>query len=581
MKNFFYLLAFFLIVASKASAYDYKTFKVTDYGANPNDAVDDVPAIDSAVASANTWIGNQPYRIAIILFPASGKGFYLIGRYTEKKSEYLNNYSILLRSNIAFKGENKNNTIIKLADNMFTYRNKNGDKRTSNIFYGKNVSNISFSDLTFDMNGINNLNMPDDPNISNDKRVQTNLVIKIEGDENNSNLKFENIIIKNNAGHNDIGIYGNGKGVSVINSSFINGGWNVGSPVIANSNNKDFSFLYSEWDNAVFENDSLIQENPSIALLWYSGGIEIHGSNSKITGTYIYGCNPAIYIASERYNTLTYTLENITVKNTKMLRCVNGINFWVVNHINNVAIQNNFIQLTAPPQESKLFTKGKDYYAAGILVPNGNAPGYSNYSRTFVYGTEINANSDSLSNILIRSNIINSEAPETIHNFMTTGIKIHSLKNSIIDSNTIEQMNYAGILLQASAWGMNNLAIVRNTIGDFRRNYNTNVVSGYIVATDTYRPDANQYKKKPAFRHISICNNTFNSNSADVDAANGCTGTAKKYACFKGMFFALPVWYAYTFKKDSYIMKASVFSIYNNKINNNTANESITLVPQN
>ncbi|HRI21133.1 MAG TPA: hypothetical protein PLA68_09260 [Panacibacter sp.] len=577
LKYFLILLVFQLLFCGAQA--QTKTFDVCIFGANPNDTTDDAPAINAAIKEANGWIKNSDEKRAIIFFPASANGNYLLKTYTEKPSEYLNNYIFPVASNLSFIGDNKNTVIIKIANNIFNRRDQKGEKRNANVFYGKNVSNVSFSNLTIDMNGVSNLTISDNPGTKKD-RIQAMLAIKIEGDASSHNLNFENLIIKNNPGHNDIGIYGNGTGVSIINSVFKNGGWNIGSPSISNKNNLDFSFLYSEWDNSLFQNDSLIQEYPDVALQWFNGGIEVHGSNSQVLNSFISGCNPAIYICSERHNTLIYQMENISVKNTQLLQCANGIQFWVVNQIKNVVIESNKIELRSPVG-ANFFKNQNEYNPTGIYVANGNRPNYENYKRAFEYGKELNANSDTLKNIIIRLNVIQSVVPDTTHFIMTTGIRVHSLYKSIIDSNQISGMNYAGIQLQGSAWGMCDVVFLNNTISNFKPNYNTATVTGYFVVTDTYKPNSDAVRQKETFKGITIKNNTLNSGNADAASAKNCGLPDKKFACFKAMFFALPKWYAYSNNAAPYKMKPSIFSINNNVITNNTAHEDFVFVVQN
>lgn len=565
--------ACFSVAAQKIT---YKTFDITKYGANPNDDKDDVPAIDSAIKAADAWRNNDPHKMGIIKFPASSAGEYLIKSYTELKNEYLNNYVIKLRSNLVFRGDDRNKCILKVADNMFNQRDEKGNKKNANIFYGKYVSNISFCNLTVDANGINNLTIADDSTREKD-RTQALLTVKIEGDSTCSNLLLDNILIKNNPGRNDIGIYGNGKNAIIKNSVFLNGGWNVGSDSIANTANGDFSFIFSEWDNSVFESDSIIQQYPDIALQYYTGGIEIHGNNSAVNNTYIYGCNPALYICSERSKTKIYTLADISVTNTKMLSCVRGIEIWLVNHIDGINIENNYIELTYP-RGTRLFSKAYEYSPVGISVARGNMPNYSNYTRTFIYGKDRNANSDSLNDFIVRANEFVSAVPDTSHLFMTVGMRLHSLKNSIIERNIISGMSHAGIQLQASPWGMSDVVFSNNIIKDFKPNYNTKAVAGYFVVTDTYDQSTGPYKAKPVFENITIENNAFYANNNTTAAASACGSAAKQMACFRGLFFALPKWYAYTNNMSPFLMNPSVFSIHDNQLMNNVADEGVYLV---
>ena len=68
---------------------------------------------------------------------------------------------------------------------------------------------------------------------------------------------------------------------------------------------------------------------------------------------------------------------------------------------------------------------------------------------------------------------------------LSAGVVLHSLQYSAVQNNTISGMNYAGIVLQGSKWGINSLLVNNNACNDFILNNDKNAVSGYVVATNT------------------------------------------------------------------------------------------------
>lgn len=555
--NLLMILISFSLSINIAFAQTYQTFNVLNYGADPTDNVDDVPAINSAIIAANAWRGSNPDRYAIIKFPSS-TGVYLIASYTNSSDGYLNNYAMPLSSNLIFKGQNKSNCILKLADHMLDHYLDAGNtiKPNVNFFYGKNISNITFSDLTFDMNGVQNLVLPDDKT-----KAQPAYAIKIEAINPSivsRNITVDNVIIKNASGHNNIFITGPGNLVQITNSSFINGGWNVGSPTIINSNNNDFSFLFSDWDSTTVSNVNIIQEYPDISLQHYTGGLEIHGSKSYLLNSYITGCYPAVYITSHKAHVSSQpTLQNVTVRNTQMLQCAVGVSFWPDAPINGVTIRDNYIQVTYP--RDGIFTYGK-FTPVGINVPNGDAVCPADYNY-------LKANNNTLTNISIIKNNINSVVPDN-SSFYTTGLALHSLSTSLIDSNHISNMNYAGIHLSGSKWGMYNTTYSNNIIDSFRHfNGPTSYVIGYMVTTDLYRPNSDcELKETPTYGNITIGNNTFYSNAVTVQENSNCGQAVKTYACFQKMIFSLPQWYAYDANTN---LKTNIFNVFNNTVYTN------------
>ena len=451
MKQFRLLIILFLL---RSTVLGGIIINVKDYGAKGNGLTDDTRSIQSAIDKA-------PENSAIY-FP---KGTFIIGK-IKITENYLENYCLKLKSNLSFIGEG-NASVIRFANNIFDNGSKNANAQ---MFYGNELHNISFSQLMIDMNGPKNL-VPNSDFYKNHGAV---LIIR------GNNLSFTNMTLKNSSGTTMLNIMGKGSNLIVKDCQFLNGGNYVGSTV-ANHNQKDFSFIYSEWDSSFISNNKIEQQDINIALENYSGGIEIHGSNSKVSNNTIIGCWPAIYITSSGND----TLKNIIVENNQLLNCITGISFWLIKPMKNIFILKNIISLTFPRSK-------KVPFVAGILFPNGNL---KEYSATL-------ANNATVENLLIRSNSITADTM----NIPSMAIILHSVKNSQIDSNMISGMNRAGISLVGSKWGIESLLVKGNIFSDFRPGIDKNAVNGFIIITDTY---SGALKNAPGMRSIDLDNNKF------------------------------------------------------------------------
>ncbi len=451
---------------------------VKDLGAKGDGITDDTRAIQRAIDKAS------PLSITTIYFPA---GIYNIAAYTTT-TNFLENYCIKLHSNLSFKGDG-DRSIIHLADHIF---DKSDTAANAHIFYGSIVKNISFSNLLIDMNGANNL-VPLNV-LKNFSAIFTSF---------GENYHIYNVTIKNCAGTNMIDIMSQGNNLVIENCKFINGGNYVGTPK-PNKNQIDFSFVYSEWSSTIVRNNFIQQQNIDIALENYSGGIELHGSNSSASNNYIEGCWPAIYITSS-----SGVLENVSVEKNTIRNCVYGISFYINYLIKNVLIKNNNIHLTHARSP-------KNDFCVGIKVPNGNIKEYSK---------EL-ANLAPIYNLRITENEIEADSMQTL----SMGMLLHSLHQSKIFKNTIKKMNYGGIVLQGSKWGTDSLSIDNNRFVDFRPNNHPTAVGGYVIITDTYSPSVTGAK---GFQNVILSNNKFIGNNINI---------VKKRAKgrFPGVFIALP-----------------------------------------
>ncbi|UEG50572.1 glycoside hydrolase family 55 protein [Ferruginibacter lapsinanis] len=474
---FFVLTIFFGLSAFS------KTLNVTKFGARGNGKTDDTKAIQAAINAAVN------YPNATVYFPA---GIYLIDSYT-KTSVYLINYCLKLHSNISFRGDGSK-SVIKLASHIFDSRDTMAN---AHIFYGTNIKHVQFTGLLVDMNGANNL-VPSGI-------IKNNMTLFVE---NGSDISISNITIKNCSGSNMIAIRGTGHGLLIKNCSFYNGGNYVGGAT-PNRYQTDFSFLYCTWDSTKIVNNRLEQQNPDIALSNYTGGIELHGSYSYAGQNTIIGCNPGLYISST-----AHVLKGVVVANNKIRQCLRGIAFWIQHPITDITISNNYISITYPRLlKQKL---------SGIEIPNGNAMEYSDRQ----------ANNAMLNNITIVNNTITSLLTEDKID-KTSGMILHSLQNSTIKSNTISGMNYGGIVMEGSKWGMRSVMIRNNKFNYFKRNNDIQAVGGYVIITDSY---SSKVTGAPGLKNIIFTQNIFNKKITTISSNQ----QNKKQGKFFGAFIALP-----------------------------------------
>ena len=470
----------FTLIFFALQLYASGEINVKKYGAKGDGKTDDTKAINAAFSAAS------PLTKTIIYFPA---GIYNIASYTTT-SNYLENYSLLLHSNLDIKGDGKK-SIIRIADHIFDKTDINAN---AHLFYGTKVQNIGFSLLLIDMNGSNNL-VPF-------KIIKNHAAIFAAY---GSNFYIHDITIKNCPGTNMINIMGKGMGLVIENCKFINGGNYVGSS-IPNKNQYDFSFLYSEWDSTIVRNSIIQQQDVDIALGNYSGGIELHGSFSSASGNLIEGCWPAIYVTSSSND----TMKNVTIKNNRLINCVSGVSFWLVQPMINISIDNNHIQLTYA-------RTAKNNLCAGIIIPNGNA---KEYNKTL-------ANAAPINNLQIKGNTFIANSMKTL----SAGMVLHSLQQSSIQNNVIAGMNYGGIVLSGSKWGIRSLLVTNNIFRDFRPNNDKNAVAGYVIITDMYSPGI---KDAPGYNGIVFSKNIF---LRTKEAGPGIINAKGK---FMGAFIAIP-----------------------------------------
>lgn len=455
-------LVFFLFVGMSKETYS-RIINVKLYGARGDGKTDNTSKVQAALDACRKNERDTLY------FP---RGQYLFRSFV-RPNHYFENYFLKIHSNLTILGQDSN-TCLKIADHLF---DKADSMANAHLFYGRQVKGFSIQRICIDLNGSQNL-VPAG-------FIKNHSALFIDEGED---VILISVRISNSAGRNMIILKGTGSIAKIENCRFINGGRYVGK----NVNNRwqdDFSFVYSEWDHTQMLNNIIRQENASIALTGYTGGIELHGSYSLASGNEIYGCYPAIYISSS-----WHPMYGTQILNNRLLDCVKGISFWVHYPLSDIVIRNNRISLVTATSENN------PPVISGIEIPNGNAS---------QYGFKQANNAP-----LYRLQIIDNEviARSSRDKVKTAGMLLHSLQEARISGNLISGVNYAGLIIQGSKWGTDSVLITGNRFEHFRENPDAAAVGGYVVITDSY---ANKQPEALGIRKIYVSDNSEELKTSD------------------------------------------------------------------
>jgi hypothetical protein len=303
------------------------------------------------------------------------------------------------------------------------------DGLTGHVFQGVGVSHVTIRDLLVDLNGANNLTPAG--------RLRNGHAIRFLN--GGSDVRIENVTVLNNPGHNDIAANGPGRSLVVAGCTLRNGGHYVTGP--ENVHNSDFSFVYSEWSDTAVEGNLIVQEEPDVALQGYSGGIELHGSDSRAVRNVLRGCDPAIWVASA-----PAAISHVVVADNRMERCLRGVAFWNAFPMRDVTVERNRIDVYRTPTSPS-------EVAIGIHQPNGGAAVFS----------AAHANASAIGELRLLGNVVTCSLPVGSA-LLARGIELHSVVNGTISGNRIDGMTEVGIALLGSPWGLANLAIEGNEI---------------------------------------------------------------------------------------------------------------------
>lgn len=398
------------------------------FEATGNGSTDDALAIQRAINFIKSIGGG------VLFFP---NGTYLVGNVFTLPSggSYLDQYILDVSGtvNLTLRGESKS-AIIRLKNHFLD--GTNDLQSNAHVIQGNLSSGFTVDGLLFDLNGPTNL--------TPQGKTRNAIALRLQGGER---LTVRNCRFLNAPGNNVIAAGGSGDGFTMTGCELINGG----SGIPGNIYKADFSFVYSEWKNTNATANLITQEyGPG----GFSGGIELHGSDSKAQGNTIVNCEPAIWIASA-----PNAISNIVVSNNVFKDCNRGIAIWRGGELKHVTITDNIITI------KKWFNAS---YAIGIPMPANGAY------------TVANAHAGYIENLVIEGNTISDNSPD-LAEASNYGIYLASLKTASIRGNTLSSLNGPGIVLLGSPFGLNDVAISQNTISNCGRNTTANGREAFFI----------------------------------------------------------------------------------------------------
>lgn len=316
------------------SMIDGAAVNVMDFGAVGDGIANDTVAIQAAIDAASSTG-------ATIYVPA---GTYKLVPATPKNDEAgVNLAALIMKSNMHILGEI--GTTFKIADNISSDASPT---RFSAFLSIIPLSNISFQNLTFDMNGANNPISPLRPVSYN---VFTQAAILFSGTSggvaaHGDDVYIANCVFKNTAGVTSIGCMQSnslnvelGKRWQIINNTFINNGLDT----------NDHSSVYL-WSNEVLCHGNTFTADTMQGTVGQTGGIcaiEIHGANQRITSNAVKNYYRAVYVAT---NYTSDAKNNVVADNSFGPLRGTGVEIERIQAngapVREIVISNNVIELT-------------------------------------------------------------------------------------------------------------------------------------------------------------------------------------------------------------------------------------------
>lgn len=421
------------------------------WGARGDGVTDDTAAINKAIAAFPT-------------VKLADKKTYILGSVTRGAS-YLENVMLKAVNGMTLKGDGQG-SVLKRKDHMM---DQSDDQLNAHMIGGANLFNITIENIRFEENGNKNLTPAG--------KIRNGMAVRIQ---NGGNVTIRNAWFYNGAGTNSVALGGTGKGVLIQNSYWSAGGHGIPG----NANNTDFSFVYSEWSDTKILNNTIAQ---APANNRFSGGIEIHGSNTVAQGNKISYCEPGIWIASMPHN-----IENITVSSNTIENSHRGIAFWRGNALKNVTIDKNTITTKVIPN----YTSG---VSSAISIPT---PSDGIWDAT-------HANGGVIEDITISNNILSDNNGILTKND-SIGISLTSINRVKILNNTLSNFNSIGIILAGSPYGIYDLSIEGNTIRNWGR-------SGDIYGKAAFHIDLSGSSTVPPVSRYTASNISIKNNNIAQD----------------------------------------------------------------
>ncbi|MCI4463703.1 MAG: hypothetical protein JHC30_06000, partial [Caldisericum sp.] len=245
-------------------------YNVKDYGAKGDGTTDDRTAIQSTINACSSAGGG------IVFFP---KGRYLLSSFYDST----NHFMLQPKSNILFMGVGAG-SVITVANGL----NNSGDfyifADTSNT-----INNIGFYNLTFDMNGTNNLVPQSNP-------YKMNAAIYIYY---GSNIWVEKCSFLNNAGQQSVVLGANVNTNPISNAIINNCSFNTfAGGVAGNTYQVDHSAIYAVGKDIHITNNYFYNPSPSPNAT----AIEIHTNNCVVSKNIIDSVHTGVIISANVNN---------------------------------------------------------------------------------------------------------------------------------------------------------------------------------------------------------------------------------------------------------------------------------------
>ncbi len=319
MKKLLFGYLFLLLLIHKALALDVN---VSTYGAMGNGITDDRAAIQNAINAVNAAGGGT------VNF---GAGTFRVGKVPD--ASHIQVICLQIYSNIILKGAGRNNTIIKLIDNIGDFEAVISPKPS-----WQRVDNFELRDIAVDENSANNSTPTEVSLKSSGFRDVLRIYI-------GKNIKVENCLFTNTKGVWVLVFHGIIDNV-LVNNNIMN---NIGDAV----NDWDHSTIFTNGNNITLTNNQISALNVNGGTFGARTGIEIHGSNQYIAFNTISGMTAGV-------NVTGYTPENLGSQNQTYYKNtikggLQGFLFWSESNptkpignttgLNNILLIDNEIEL--------------------------------------------------------------------------------------------------------------------------------------------------------------------------------------------------------------------------------------------
>lgn len=383
---------------------------VTSFGANGADTLDDTKAIQACIDAAT--LKNE----AIVYFP---KGTYFI--YHQKIPG--KSICLLAKSNVSFQGEDKNNCVLKLANNQPGF---------SSVISILKAGNISIKNLTVDGNYLNQ-------HVFDNEHSHGILI-----DQSNK-IDIDNCALINTPGDglSIRGITTTSSDINITNCFF-------------NGNQRHALVLGSGFNNITIKNCFFGQEIVNDAIHTepergsFFGNVLIENNNIETPHT--------LSIAGSSADTMA---TNFIVRNNKLRNC----SIYMV-YASNVTLQNNQVESSLKKPAVTIFKKCRD-----IVISNNQFTVDHNSAFTIAYAANLYA-----TNIKIDSNVI------YFNEVNAPCFQIKGCDSIRISHNKIVSGGNSKILLEVNATRpVNKLDFSYNEADYFARNFNIKYIKDYTI----------------------------------------------------------------------------------------------------